>query len=869
MNQKFTAKEKALQNQLLTGGLVLGILITVYILTSVAMAVETVPEGYTKFQYIHSQSPALYIAWVLPFILGIVTKYFATVFMSKKKEYDHNMEEKNQIITNNALFAKSIGEGDFDNTDIGNLNTQDLLTRSLMKMRDNLRKNKDGEITKQWINIGKEKVSNALRIHSDLEQLSYEVLTTIIEYCHLVQGRFYLWNDTTQSFELTAAYAYNRRKHLMHSFKTGEGMMGAAAFEKESIYRTEIPEDYFTITSGILGDKKPGSLLILPMVMEEKVHAVLEVGVIQNHIDSQVLHLLEELAPIIAQVIFTVSVNQHTEELLHEAQTLAEELKENEEELHQNAEEMRATQEELEKINYQLEHKINEVEDSKTRLHSLLQNAGELITVFAADGNILYESPSIERILGFTPEEVINSTATNRTPEEYRPVIETNFQKLINEPGQSVQFTFQNYKKDGTEIWLEATGRNMLNHPAIQGLIFNTRDITLQRLAEKDRRMKTQMQNLSENSPDLIIRFSRNGMFHYVNPKVKDYLGFIPSDLINKTLEEVEIDHELKSFLNQCITETLKTPKKSETEFSMKIGTDLKYFKISAIPEFNEEKKLETILIVAHDITDIKDYENEITEKNQKVTESIHYSQRIQQAILPQQSILNQHFSQSFIYYQARDVVSGDFPWFKVNDQGVYLAAVDCTGHGVPGAMLSFVGHFVLNNVVTAYPNAKAAELLDYFNQEVIFSLNQDHGQSNTRDGMDIAFCQFNPQLNKLYYSGAHRPLLFMRNGQLEVYKGDRRAIGGNHNLYKDKKFTQFELDLEKGDRIFIFSDGITDQFKEGSFEKFQEKQLRQIISENSKLNMNQLHQLIQSKVNEWKGTYRQIDDILLIGIEI
>ncbi len=869
MKNNYTPNEKILLKQLFVGGLIIGILFLVYILFTVSSAITNVPQDALKFIYIHEEHPSLYFAWLIPLILAWISYYFATVFLMKKKHYEAKLEKKNDIITNNALFAKSIGEGDFDKSNFGNLNKDDLLTRSLLMMRSNLIKNREIENKNIWINNGKEYISEELRRHYDLNELSYNVIKKILDYCNVIQGRFYIFNEEEEIFELKAAYAYKRKKFISQSFKIGEGLIGQAAYERLSIYRTEIPEDYVSITSGIVGDKKPGSIFIMPLISESKVQGVIEIADIQDFIPDKVIELLENLGPIIGQVLFSVQVNLNTERLLHEAQILAEELKENEEELQQNAEEMRMTHEELERSNNELERQIQEVEASKTRLHSLLENASEIITIFDSKGKIKYESPSSEKILGYNSEEVIGISATKRIPKEFVTLVKENFIKLHKYPKETVNYSFKHKTKDGREVWVETTGKNMLDNPAIEGLIFNTRDITLQMIAEKDRRLKSQMQALSENSPDLIIRFGRKGKFHYANPKVEEYLKYKPSELLGRNLDEIDISKGFKDFILDRISTTMEVLKKQEIEYEFNIDSDSHFLKVSSIPEFNEEKELESILIVAHDISDIKAIEKEITEKNQKLTESINYAQRIQTAILPTEDILTKHFRKSFIFYKARDVVSGDFPWFKQNQNGIYLAAVDCTGHGVPGALLSFIGYFLLNDIVNSNPKAKAAEILDIFDKEVKRTLKQENGSRNTRDGMDIALCQFSRDMKKLYYAGAHRPLYIQRGKELIHIGGDRRAIGGITPKRKAKDFSLHEIDLLKGDRIFIFSDGLSDQFKEGSFEKFQEKQVRQIINDNHNVELKEMNTIFATKLAKWQGNYRQIDDILLIGIEI
>jgi len=867
---KLSEKDRSIIIQVVSGATIIGIIISLYTIFMVAATINSTDIEGNKFIIAHQKYDLLFLAYLIPIAIALLGRHLANSYMIKKNEFAEIMHDKNDIITNNALFAKSIGDGDFDNNDFEELNKKDLLTKSLISMRHNLKENKEEEQRSIWINNGKGLISDELRKTTNLDALSFNVLKSLLEYCNIIQGRFYIWDKESKEYTLRASYAYNRKKNFKDSFKIGEGLIGASAYEFLSIYRTEIPAEYTTITSGILKDKKPGSIFIMPLVSENMVQGVIEVADINGFIEGRKRELIETIGPIIGQVLFSVNVNANTKLLLDESQALTEELRKNEEELQQNAEEMLITHEELEKTNEELEQQINEAKISKGRLHSLLVNASEVISIFNGNGEIIYESPSIESILGYTATELIGTNGINRVFPDHISLVIGTFKELLRNPNDSVNYSFKIIKKDGTTIWVETTGRNMLDNPSVQGIIFNTRDITVQRMADKERLMKSQMQSLSENSPDLIIRFGIDGKLHYVNPKVNEYLGFSQDQLQEKMLNDTDLREDIKKLFNERISTTISNNTILETEFETTINNKKVCLKINTIPEYNDYKEIRSILLVAHDLTEIKAIEREVVEKNHKLNDSINYAQRIQTAILPTNETIKTHFSDSFIFYKAKDVVSGDYPWFKANTDGIYVAAVDCTGHGVPGALLSFIGYFLLNNIVDTSPNDNSAKLLDKFDAEVKMTLKQGEGRKNTRNGMDIALCKFSNDCKQLSFAGAHRPLYIMRDNELLHFKGDRRAIGGIRNKNKElKDFTNHSIDLFKGDRIFIFSDGLSDQFKEGSLEKFQEKQVRQILQESNDLSMADIHNIFEQRLSEWQGNYRQIDDMLLIGIEI
>lgn len=816
---------------------------------------------------IHKANPSLWVANVLPFIFMYITYLLVKRHQEKVSFLEEELRQKDEDINKNALFAKNIGEGSYNaQFQIGD--DDDILGKSLLVMRDNLLANNQKEAEQSWITKGKDEVSYILRLHNNLEGLTYEVLVKLINYINIIQGALYIYDDEKKALLNLATYAYNRKKYINQEFRIGEGLIGQCAYEQDIIYRTEIPDDYATITSGILGDKKPKSLIIVPLVTDEKLQGVIEFASLENEIPELTIRFLREMGEIIARTIFNLRINQKTEKLLMDAQQMTQELKENEEELRQNAEEMRATHEELEKSNLDLESKIQEVENAQKRLHSLLENASEIISIYSSSQKLTYISPSVTKILGYTPQEMTSGKDMDRLTRKGEQDINEMFQKLLDAPRVpiTIQYTFM--KKDGAKLFLEVTGRNLLDDPAMNGIILNSQDITERKRAEKEERMRSKMQALSENSPDMIMRLNTSGQFFYANPMVEEYLGIPVKDIINQTLNSIELNEDLSSFLKETIKSIKASKAKVENDltFISKLGETIMH--ISAIPEFNENE-LETILFVSHDITDAKRIELEIQDKNRKITESINYAQRIQTSILPNNRIVRNYLPKSFIYYKPRDVVSGDFPWFFVKEDFIYIAAVDCTGHGVPGALLSFIGYFILNNVVDHDSSYSASQVLDLLHHGVRKTLKQDRPDADARDGMDIALCKINLKRKTLHYSGAHRPLFLLRDKELQEFKGDRKAIGGiPHPKKEEKDFTNYTIELKPNDKIFFFSDGMPDQVGGDERKKYGPQRIRELILNNQSMTMPQFNELFSADFDEYKGINKQIDDVLLIGIQ-
>jgi len=843
-------------------------LILVFVAWVIDISYSNLPFGFSSIAKIHSNNPVHWFIDAIPLIIGLVIYVYYRMREREVELFEEVIHERDLDIDRNATFAKKIGEGKYD-ADFEIKDENDVLGKSLLRMRDNLVENYKKEKDRNWISEGKDIMSDVLRTHNKIDDLAYDVIVKLIQYVHVIQGALYIYEDEEKKLVNVTTYAYNRKRFIQQEFQIGEGLIGECGYEMDYIYRTEIPEHYATITSGILGDKKPSSLLIVPLIADEKLQGVIEFADIRDEIPQLTIDFLRELAEIIARTIYNLKMNQKTEKLLQESQQMTQELKENEEQLRQNAEEMRATQEELEKSNKKLEAQIKKAENAQKRMQALLENASEVISIYDEHLRLKYQSPNVEKILGYSQEEMREGKDMNRLSAKGEAAMKDMFKKLKENPDEPRTLQYNYIKKDGKKIFLETTGRNMLEDPAISGIILNSRDITERKRAEKEERMKSKMQSLSENSPDLILRLNTRGQFFYANPVSEDYLGLNPNDLINTRIKDLKMEDSLSGFFQESIQKIKQQNNHLTREIvisTANLGERIMNFK--SIPEYNENE-LETVLFVGHDITEAKRIEMEIQDKNKKITESINYAQRIQTSILPNTTIIQEYLPKSFMFYEPRDVVSGDFPWFVKNEDIIFIAAVDCTGHGVPGALLSFIGYFQLNNIVDHDKNYTAAQVLDRLHYGVRSTLKQDHFDAEARDGMDIALCRIDKKKKELQFAGAHRPLYLLREGELTEYKGNRKAIGGiPHPKKPEKDFVNHVIDIRESDKLFFFTDGLPDQLGGPERRKYTPKRIRENILENKDLTMQQYSSFFASDYRKWKKDNKQIDDVLLIGIE-
>ncbi len=257
-----------------------------------------------------------------------------------------------------------------------------------------------------------------------------------------------------------------------------------------------------------------------------------------------------------------------------------------------------------------------------------------------------------------------------------------------------------------------------------------------------------------------------------------------------------------------------------------------------------------------------------IEAKNKDITDSIIYTRRIQDAVLASPGMLANHFPDSFIYYQPKDIVSGDFYWFTKHNDKIIVAAADCTGHGVPGAFMSMLGNTLLNELVLDKGLTQPAEILNWLRSAIIYALKQGSENSDSKDGMDIALICYDKTTSMLEYAGAKNPLYIIRNNELKEIKADRFPVGV-YSKDELQPFANHSEKLQKNDCLYIFTDGIADQFGGADGKKFKYSQLRQALLKIHQLEMKDQKRAMMKTFENWKGPLEQVDDVLMIGIRL
>lgn len=278
-----------------------------------------------------------------------------------------------------------------------------------------------------------------------------------------------------------------------------------------------------------------------------------------------------------------------------------------------------------------------------------------------------------------------------------------------------------------------------------------------------------------------------------------------------------------------------------------------------------ERKVIERTNEVVQKKEEIERQKEKVTELYKDLTDSINYAKRIQQAILPPESDILEIFPDSFVFYRPRNIVSGDFYWFKIAGNKKMFAAVDCTGHGVPGAFMSLVGYNVLNQVTKVF--TQPAQVLNNLNRLSAETLRANGvGDDNLTDGMDLALVSIDEKTNTLEFAGAHNPIFIVRGDEFFQLQPDKMAIGAFE--YGEFNFANHSFELKDGDMIYAFSDGYADQFGGPKDKKFMKKRLRELLIEISSMpDLNQQKSVLRERFFEWKMSNDQVDDILIIGV--
>ncbi|MBQ20153.1 MAG: hypothetical protein CMD31_05310 [Flavobacteriales bacterium] len=377
-----------------------------------------------------------------------------------------------------------------------------------------------------------------------------------------------------------------------------------------------------------------------------------------------------------------------------------------------------------------------------------------------------------------------------------------------------------------------------------------------------------------EQLNSLIVVVNQSGSVEYVSPSAKRILGFEPTQLLgegwwNLTRDDAEERLSIKSLaLKQLQQESLIETIPYERLLKTATGGDC--WVLWNISKSNDNK----LVGIGHNITDRKKAEQELLEKNvellqhnKDMLDSIQYASRIQEAILPDVQRIKNTFQDAFVLYQPKDVVSGDYYFFYQKENKAFVVAVDCTGHGVPGALMSFIANGILKEVIIKKGLEDPAEILYALDEELFLALNKNSQNAVTNDGMDVSIGVYDFAEQTFSYSGAFRPLLLVRDGNIIELEANRYPIG----FYADvkKKFVTQSITMQQNDTFYYFTDGYCDQFGGERKKKFNRKQFKELLLAAQTMEMEEQEAYLQYVLLNWRQEEPQVDDILVMGIKV
>ncbi|RPH31864.1 MAG: PAS domain S-box protein [Bacteroidales bacterium] len=461
-------------------------------------------------------------------------------------------------------------------------------------------------------------------------------------------------------------------------------------------------------------------------------------------------------------------------------------------------------------------HAEDALHDSERKYKDFVNEVNDGYFITNNHGKITFANISMAKILGFkSPEELSGRFFTDFNKIGNIKGVNYTFKKIIENKERFDGLELEVLRIDGNIIHIEIKAIPVLEYGKITGMQGVVHNITERKLAEIDLKEKNE-QIEAQNEKYIIINKE---------------LAFQNEEKVKRAAELVIANTEL-AFQNE-----------------------------------EKEKRADELIIANIQKEAEEKYKLLLEEKNLVITDSIIYARHIQRAILPRKEDIHSSLPESFIIYKPKDIVSGDFYFFHKKKQTVFIVAADCTGHGVPGALMSMMGSEIIRDAVLQ--TSDTSEILRYLNNGIKNSLHQWDENELVRDGMDIAICSINTRKRNVQYSGARIPFWLIRKGMsyVEEIKGTREVIGGSTPY--NQCFENHELMLSKGDTFYLSTDGYADQFNGQNKRKLMKNNFRNILLEIQNKSMPEQEKHLENFIENWREGTRQIDDILVIGIRL
>ena len=580
-------------------------------------------------------------------------------------------------------------------------------------------------------------------------------------------------------------------------------------------------------------------------------------------------------------------------------------------EIQQQKEAVLAKTEELRVINSNLEglvkERTKEIEDQRNEIEEqsrilteynkklemlsiVATQTNNAIMIMDAQGDILWLNDCFTRLYGYNFEQFVAARGSNIRQTSFNPEIHRTLERCIREK-QPVVYEANNVMLTGESVWTQTTLTPIFDEKGeIINLVTIDSDITKHKNYEREilsqnaqiqaQSLKLQQTNnemkrlsiIAQQAKNAIMVLDAYGDILWTNDYFTSLYGYTLEEFVEvrgRNILKTSFNPNIKAIINECTGE--KHSVVYDAKNINKNGEAI-WTQTTMTPILDENGEISQLVTVDADITDRKSAESKIKRQHRNITDSLNYASKIQYAILPPIETITDLNLDCFIFYQPKDIVSGDFYWIKVfkkpeQEEPILVIAVgDCTGHGVPGALMSMLGISVLNDTISKNSTSfDPGEILNELRKKVKKSLNHN-GRLETKDGMDISLAVIDLKSLRMQFAAANSPAFIFRNGDLNELLADRMPIGAYVN---DKvPFRTSEFQLKKNDWLYLFTDGFYSQFSGENGEKFKKSRFKNLLASTSFYNGNSQLGLIESKFTEWKGSGDQIDDVMIMGIK-
>lgn len=516
------------------------------------------------------------------------------------------------------------------------------------------------------------------------------------------------------------------------------------------------------------------------------------------------------------------------------------------------------------------------LQGSEKKYRDLIDNSSDLIQVLDANGKFQYVNEAWKRALKYSNEDLASLSVFDLIHPESMEHCMHLFEAIRQHQSDVLEkkrILYSLVSKDGNKISVEGTfNANYDEDGSMESIQTSLRDVTLQKeaqelLAQKEKTLR----QITETITDVFYLYNvLEKKYEYISPNCERTLGADQQFFYDGKSHTKEFVLEEDIELLKSSESNVNEGHNYEINYRILQNGEVRWLNEKTFPVKNGQGDIVAHSGTVRDVTDIRLANETIRSQNLEIRSSILYAKRIQEAVLPSTNEINSLLPDSLVLFRPKDVVSGDFYIVEkiqsneFKDLVVFVVG-DCTGHGVPGAVLSLMCNVLVRESFKRHDVNSPAEALDYVRRRLT-TFFQTTEERSIRDGMDIGFCAIDFENNQLHYSGANFNCHFVRNGELEVLRATRQHVGYDEN---PQPFENHVVDISKGDRIYFYSDGFPDQFGGEKGKKFGKPRLHKLLENQENLSMDGLSQVLNKELDEWQGDNNQVDDITVLGVEV